>query len=78
MLVRHANITSGHWGIYIRFALGATNIGPDKNNLMPAAIVPVAEIGISQFAEPSNLTVDASQVNPQRSKVTRKRRKVEQ
>ena len=67
VLVRHAGITSGNWGIFIKFGLSANNIGPDKNNLVPAAIVPVAEIGIQQFEEPCNLSVDASRVNPQKS-----------
>jgi transcriptional regulator with XRE-family HTH domain len=64
VLARHANVTTGHWGIFIKFALGATNIGPDNNNLQPAAIVPVVEIGIRQFDEPCNLTVDAAQIKP--------------
>jgi hypothetical protein len=26
-LIRERGITSGHWGIYVRFGLGATNVG---------------------------------------------------
>lgn len=76
MLVRHANVASGHWGIFIKFALNATNIGPDRNNLQPAAIVPVVEIGIRQFDEPCNLTVDAAQIKPIKAvKATPRKRK---
>ncbi len=76
VLARHAKVTSGHWGIFIKFALSATNIGPDKNNLQPAAIVPVVEIGIRQFDEPCNLTADAAQIKPiKAAKVTPRRAK---
>lgn len=64
LLARHANITSGHWGISIKFGLAASNIGPDKENMCPAAIVPVIEIAIRQYDEPSNLTIDAAQIKP--------------
>ena len=74
--MRHANIASGHWGVFIKFALGATNIGPDKDHLLPAAVVPVVEIGIRQFEEPCNLTVDAAQIKPVKAvKVIPRKRK---
>lgn len=76
VLARHANVTAGHWGIYIKFALSASNVGSDKNSLLPAAIVPVVEIGIRQFEEPCNLTVDAAQIKPVKAvKATPRKRK---
>lgn len=72
LLVKQQNIHEGLWGIFIRFGLGAANVGeaPGGDTLIPAAIVPVREIGIQRFEEPNNLTVDAAVVNPAPSKVT--------
>jgi len=64
MFVKRENITEGHWGIFLRFGLGAVNApGPD-GSLLPTALVPVTELGIQRFPEPNNLTVDAAKVNP--------------
>lgn len=64
ILVKHQNIHEGIWGLYIKFGLNALNIGPNPIEIMPAAIVPVVELGIQIFKEENNLTVDASKVNP--------------
>jgi hypothetical protein len=61
LMVKDKGITEGHWGIFVRFGLVAGNVGvgaPDA--LAPAAIVPIAEIGLQRFPEPSSLTVDAA------------------
>ena len=55
----------GHWGIFVRFGLGAGNVPNvnDNNKLLPAAIVPILELGIQKFSEPNDLTVDASRID---------------
>ena len=63
-LVKYHGINEGIWGLFVRFGLGASNVGPDENQLSPAAIVPVVEIGIQKFAKETNLSVDAGKVNP--------------
>ena len=61
ILVEHEGITEGHWGVFLKFGLGAGNVpGPDGSTLIPAAIVPVIEVGIQKFSEPNSLTFDAS------------------
>ena len=64
-LLRYNNIHEGLWGIYIEFGIAGANIsfGPAKE-LTPAAIVPIAKLGIQRFEEPNDLTVDAAKVNP--------------
>lgn len=62
MLVREAGVREGHWGLLIRFGLSASNIGPSDDDLRPAAIVPVMDVGIQQFDKPNSLTVDAAEV----------------
>lgn len=76
ILVKKQDIHEGLWGIYIEFGLGAANvpISPDGKTLAPAAINMVQKIGIQRFAETSNLTVDAAEVNPAPRKTASKRR----
>jgi hypothetical protein len=65
-LVRKQGIHEGIWGLYIRFGINAANIGSDPGgDLLPAAIIPVLEIGLQKFDKQSNLSVDAAVVNPQ-------------
>jgi hypothetical protein len=63
-LVKKQGITQGIWGIYFRFGLQATNMGPSPSDLHPAAIAVVLEIGLQKMEEESNLAVDAAKVNP--------------
>jgi hypothetical protein len=64
-LIKKQGIHEGLWGIYVRFGLAAGNVGEAATgNFLPAAIIPVHEIGIQRFDQPSNLTVDAAVVNP--------------
>jgi hypothetical protein len=73
LLVRRENICKGHWGIFIKFGFSATNIQnketeQGETSLLPAAIVPVLNIGIQKFDAPNNLTVDASKIAKERTK----------
>lgn len=65
-LVKEKDIHEGIWGISIGFEFGAANIAKrdDPNSFLPAAIVPIADIGIERVEEESNLTVNAAEVNP--------------
>jgi hypothetical protein len=63
-LLKKENMHEGVWGLYVEFAIGAANVGPDKNSLQPAAIVPIVKIGLQKFEEENNLSVNAALVNP--------------
>ena len=66
-MVRFQNIHDGFWGIYIKFGIQGANIASGTgNDLIPAAIVPVVNIGIQKFEKENNLTVDAAKVNPKK------------
>ena len=65
-LLKDQGITEGLWGIYIEFGIAAGNVGSDKDNILPVAVVPVKKIGIQRFPEENNLTVDASTLNPKK------------
>ena len=66
LLVKAQGIHTGIWGLFIRFGIGASNIGPSDAELQPAAIVPVLEIGLQKFEKETNLSVDAAKVNPEK------------
>lgn len=72
LMVQELGITEGLWGLYVKFGIAAANAGPDNENMKPTAIVPVLELGLQKFDEPSNLTVDAADLSkgrqPQRAK----------
>jgi len=63
-LVKELDIREGLWGVYVKFGISALNIGPTPNDMVPAAIVPVLEIGLQKFNEENNLTIDAAIINP--------------
>jgi hypothetical protein len=62
LLVRKQGLTEGLWALSVRFGLQATNIGPSDDQLLPAAIVVLLEIGIQKVDKPTNLTVDAAEL----------------
>ena len=75
-LVKKAGIHEGIWGIYIGFAITASNVNrqDDLDTFMPAAIIPVSDIGIQEFDKPSNLTVDAAVVNPRPKQISKSKK----
>src|SRR5437016_622146 len=50
-LVKKEGIHEGHWGIFVRFGIQGANVGHGASDLLPAAIVPILEIGIQRFDE---------------------------
>lgn len=72
-LLKEKGIHEGLWSLSIQFGITAANAGPNDDDLMPAAIVPVLKIGVQQTEKVNNLTVDAAEVNP--PPASRKKRK---
>ena len=63
-LVKKLNLHEGLWGIYVKFGIQGANLGPSDDKLVPAAIIPILNLGLQRFEEANSLTVDASKVNP--------------
>jgi len=59
-LLRKQSMSSGIWGLYIKFGIGAANIVAAASDMQPTAIVPVLEIGLQPFEQVNNLSVDAA------------------
>lgn len=71
-LIKHHDIHEGIWGLFLRFGLSATNVGENDQKLMPAAIIPVVEIGLQRFEKETGLSMDAAKVNPKATARSRK------
>jgi len=63
-LLKAQGIHDGLWMLFVRFGLSAANVGPNDEELKPAAIIPILEIGLQKAEKESNLAVDAAKVNP--------------
>ncbi|MGH8659841.1 MAG: hypothetical protein ACREV4_15550 [Gammaproteobacteria bacterium] len=63
-LLKRTDIHEGLWALHVEFGLGALNAGPSEQELKPSAFVPIVNLGITKVDKPSNLTADASLVNP--------------
>ena len=63
-LIKAHDIHDGIWGFILNFGLNAQNIGPNENELRPAALIPVISVGLMKFDKETNLSVDAAKVNP--------------
>jgi hypothetical protein len=64
LMIEKRGITEGLWGIYVKFGIAGANLGPTPELVVPAAVVPVLEIGLQEFAEAGPLSVDASTLRP--------------
>ncbi|HXZ13840.1 MAG TPA: hypothetical protein VEG64_15760 [Candidatus Sulfotelmatobacter sp.] len=71
-LLKRQGIYEGIWGLFVKFALNASNIGPSQTEVLPAAIVGVVEIGLQKFDHESNIAVDAAKVNPRLMEAAKK------
>jgi hypothetical protein len=72
LLLKRQGIHEGIWGLFVKFGLGAANVGATEAELNPAAIIPVLEIGLQKFEKVTNISVDASVVNPRVAEIAEK------
>jgi hypothetical protein len=63
-LIKAHDIHEGIWGLFVNFGISAQNIGPNENELRPAAMIPILQLGLLKFDKETNLSVDAAKVNP--------------
>jgi hypothetical protein len=68
-LLKKQGIHEGIWGLYARFGIGASNVGTTPSDILPAAIVPLMELGLQKFEQENNIAVDAAKVNPKGDRV---------
>jgi hypothetical protein len=73
-LIKRQGLHEGIWALFVRFGLGASNIGPTLSEVNPTAMVPILELGLQKTDKESNIAVDASKINP-KTGTSEKRRK---
>ncbi len=71
-LVKQSGLREGLWGIYVKFGIQAANLGSPGTQLVPAAVIPILNLGLQRFEEENSLTVDASKVNPPKKQPRKK------
>jgi len=70
VLIKKQGIHKGIWGLFIKFGIAASNVGPTDEDLKPAAIIPVLEIGLQKMEKVTSISVDAAIVNPKGARDT--------
>jgi len=63
-LVKKHGLQEGIWGLFVKFGIQGSNIGPTESDIKPAAIVPILELGLQKMDKESTIAVDAAKVNP--------------
>jgi|SRR5580658_8877577 hypothetical protein len=66
LMLKKQNIHEGIWMISVKFGMQATNFGvaPDGSDVLPTAMIPIISIGLHRGDKVTNVSVDASVVNP--------------
>lgn len=66
IMIKRAGVHEGKWMLLANFGLAAVNSGPNEDEIMPTAVVPLQSLGIQRAApdSPKSLVVDAAEVNP--------------
>jgi hypothetical protein len=64
-LLKKQGIHEGVWQLFVKFNLAAANIGQSETEVVPAAIVGIAQLGLLKADKESSIAVDAARVNPQ-------------
>ncbi|MDO9272317.1 MAG: hypothetical protein Q7T94_04805 [Rugosibacter sp.] len=64
VLVKHYGLTEGTYDLVVEFQIGTGAVGPDKDNLVPGAMIGVSRVGLVPTTEQGPNTVDAALLNP--------------
>ena len=63
-LLKKQGIHDGIWQLFVKFNLGAANVGPTETEVTPAALVTITQLGLLKTDKESSISVDAARVNP--------------
>ncbi len=74
LLIKKENIHEGIWALNLDFGLKGANMGPSDEQLVPVAMVAILKIGLQRVDTETNLSVNASKVNPPPNPLTGKRK----
>jgi hypothetical protein len=65
-LIKKADLHEGKWMLLVNFGFAAINGGPSADQMVPAAVATIQNIGIQRAPvdAPPSLVADATEVNP--------------
>lgn len=64
VLVKHYGLTEGIYDLVVEFQIGIGAVGPDKDSLLPGAMIGVSKVGLVLTTKQGPNTVDAALINP--------------
>lgn len=64
VLVKHYGLTEGIYDLVVEFQIGIGAVGPDKDSLLPGAMIGVSKVGLVPTTKQGPNTVDAALINP--------------
>ncbi len=64
VLVKHYDLSEGQYDLLLEYQIGIGAVGPDKENLVPGAMIGVTRLGLLRAANAGPNTVDAAKINP--------------
>ncbi len=64
LLIKHFDHHEGRYDLAFHLQIATGAIGPDKDNLLPGAMLGIAGVGLKRVEKPSPNTLDAADVNP--------------
>lgn len=64
LLIKHYELHEGLFNLSVQFQIGTGAIGPDKENLLPGAMIGLSGIGLMKVPAIGPNTLDAAMVNP--------------
>lgn len=66
LLIKEAGVHEGRWLLSLNFGFTAGNFGPTADQVLPGAVITVANVGIAKATPetPDALVLDAAAVNP--------------
>jgi len=62
-LIKHFGHKEGLFDLSVHFQIGTGAFGPNKESLMPGAMIGLSGVGLKKMAEAGANTLDASKVN---------------
>lgn len=64
VLIKHYGLHEGLYDLTVEFQIGVGSVGPNKEQLLPGAMVGVSRVGLVAVKGAAPSVVDAAQVNP--------------
>ena len=67
LLVQHYGIHEGFYDLFIEYRMAFGAFGPTAEEALPGSIIGISQISITRAEKVGPLTVDAAEVNPNRT-----------